>query len=128
MPFPDDFPAWARALAYVIVAVGLGVSLLVARLGLMQGRQTPQSNPGLAQVASIIVDPAAVNRLTAAAEALNMTLMGISATGSSIASAIKSLARASATNGAAAKALTKEVADLREAIGLLRDEMIRAGK
>jgi hypothetical protein len=120
LPFPDDLPDWARTITYVIVAAGIGIAFLVARLGLLQGRKTPPAgNPGAAQVAAVIVDPTALNRLSTATEALDATLLAVIAVG-------KSISRANASAAAGSKAQTKAVGDLCEAIDRLREELIRA--
>lgn len=75
MPFPDDLPEWARALTYVIVAVGIGVGVIVARFGVLQGRRaTPSNDPSKAEVAAVIVDSKALNAATDAVLALNGTM------------------------------------------------------
>jgi hypothetical protein len=48
----------------------------VRYLGLLSGAgATPEKSSTTAQVAAVIVDPTALNKLSAAGEALNMTLM-----------------------------------------------------
>ena len=123
MPFPDDFPTWARAVSYIVVALGIGLTVLVGRLGILSGRQSGQaaSSGGSAQVAAVIVDPAPLNRLTASAEAVNMSLIEMISTGKAIARATASAARSDAM-------LAKSVDRLAEGVDRLREEMIRAGK
>lgn len=65
-------------LAMVVFAATLALIVAVRYLGLFAGaRATPASGASAAPVAAVIVDPSALNRLTAAGEALNMTLMEI---------------------------------------------------
>jgi hypothetical protein len=62
--------------AMIIFAVTLAVIFGVRYLGLFNGgRAAPEESKAAAPVAAVIVDPSALNRLTAAGEALNMTLM-----------------------------------------------------
>ncbi|NHT77571.1 hypothetical protein G8E10_17800 [Rhizobiaceae bacterium CRRU44] len=50
----------------------------VRHLGLLSGeRATPSSSSSTAQVAAVIVDPTALNKATAALEALNFTLVSM---------------------------------------------------
>lgn len=77
MPFPDlsHLPAWAQVLVYAILGLSLGIAFIVARFGVNQGQKAaPAASSGTAQVAAVIVDPTALNRLTATGEALNTTL------------------------------------------------------
>jgi hypothetical protein len=63
-------------LAMVVFAATLALIIGVRYLGLFAGgKATPEKAASSAQVAAVIVDPTALNRLTAAGEALNMTLM-----------------------------------------------------
>jgi hypothetical protein len=55
--------------AYVIFVISLAVIYAVQRLGLWQG-QNAEPSSDKAVVASVIVDPAALNRASAAGEAL----------------------------------------------------------
>lgn len=60
----------------VIVAFGASVAIifLVTRMGLLQGREAaPNHSAASAQVAAVIVDPTALNRLTDQVAALNAT-------------------------------------------------------
>jgi hypothetical protein len=60
----------------VVFAATLALIVAVRYLGLFAGgKATPEKAASSAQVAAVIVDPSALNRLTAAGEALNMTLM-----------------------------------------------------
>jgi hypothetical protein len=61
--------------ALMVLAAVLGLIIGVRYLGLWQGQNAlPKASEGTAQVAAVIVDPSALNRLTAAGEALNVTL------------------------------------------------------
>lgn len=65
-------------LALAFFGVTLAVIFGVRYLGLFAGERTPpEKSSSTAQVAAVIVDPAALNRLTAVGEALNMTLVEI---------------------------------------------------
>ena len=62
----------------MLIAFGLGLAIIygVRYLGLMSGeRATPSASASSAQVAAVIVDPSALNKATAAIEALNITFM-----------------------------------------------------
>lgn len=64
-----------QPLAIITFGVVLALIVGVRYLGLWQGQNaTPAASAGAAQVAAVIVDPTALNRLTAAGEALNVTL------------------------------------------------------
>lgn len=64
-----------QPLAIITFGVVLALIVGVRYLGLWQGQNAPPSTAaGSAQVAAVIVDPSALNRLTAAGEALNITL------------------------------------------------------
>lgn len=61
-----------------LIAFGSVLALIFAvrYLGLFQGQSaSPEKSAAAAQVAAVIVDPSALNKATAAVEALNMTLM-----------------------------------------------------
>lgn len=61
--------------ALITFGAVLAVIFAVRYLGLWQGRQaSPASSSAAAQVAAVIVDPAALNRLTDQASALNEAL------------------------------------------------------
>lgn len=63
-------------LALVVFGGTLAVIFAVRYMGLLSGEKAPpEKASAAAQVAAVIVDPTALNRLTAAGEALNMTLM-----------------------------------------------------
>ena len=63
-------------LAIIVFGATLAVIFGVRYMGLMAGEKAPpEKAASSAQVAAVIVDPTALNRLTAAGEALNMTLM-----------------------------------------------------
>jgi hypothetical protein len=63
-------------LAIIVFGATLAVIFAVRYMGLMAGEKAPpEKAASSAQVAAVIVDPTALNRLTAAGEALNMTLM-----------------------------------------------------
>lgn len=62
-------------LALVVFAITLAVIFGVRYLGLLSGSNAaPEKAASTAQVAAVIVDPTALNRLTAAGEAVNLTL------------------------------------------------------
>lgn len=68
----SDLPPLALAFFGATLAVIFGVRYL----GLLSGERTPpEKSSSTAQVAAVIVDPTALNRLTAAAEAMNMTFI-----------------------------------------------------
>lgn len=68
----SDLPPLALAFFGATLAVIFGVRYL----GLLSGEKTPpDKSSSVAQVAAVIVDPTALNRLTATGEALNMTLI-----------------------------------------------------
>lgn len=57
-------------LAIVVFGITLAIIFAVRYLGLWSGRTTaPENSPAAAQVATVIVDPSALNRATAALEA-----------------------------------------------------------
>jgi hypothetical protein len=63
-------------LALAVFGATLAVIFGVRYLGLLSGAKTPpEKSASIAQVAAVIVDPTALNKATAAVEALNMTLM-----------------------------------------------------
>lgn len=63
-------------LAIITFGAVLAVIFAVRYLGLWQGQSAPsKSSEAAAQVAAVIVDPSALNRGTAAVEALNVTLI-----------------------------------------------------
>lgn len=73
MPPPDltSLPPWA-AIAF---GISLAIIWFVTRSGLAQGqRAIPATSSGAAQVAAVIVDPTALNRLTDQAVKLNEAL------------------------------------------------------
>ena len=117
MGLPDfsQMPPWA---AVVFVAC-LAVIFAATRTGWVDGLKKGPQASAQAQVAAVIVDPSALNRLTASAEALNMTLLQIDSTG-------KSIARASATEARNAALLAEDVEKLCDGIDKLREELIRA--
>lgn len=68
----SELPPLALAFFGATLAVIFGVRYF----GLMSGeRAPPDKAASTAQVAAVIVDPTALNKATAAVEALNMTLM-----------------------------------------------------
>lgn len=68
--------------ALFAVGIVIGIGLLVRYFGLMQGQRAgPEHGASSAQVAAVIVDSSALNRGTAALEALNMTLTETNAIG-----------------------------------------------
>jgi hypothetical protein len=99
--------------AEALVALGavIGLGLLVRYFGLMQGQKAgPGHGSNSAQVAAVIVDPAALNRATAALEAQTFEL----------------------TNGRkswerAVEALCRSVDRLCDEVDDLKKEMIRRG-
>jgi hypothetical protein len=63
-------------LALAVFGATLAVIFGVRYLGLLSGAKTPpEKAASMAQVAAVIVDPTALNKASAAVEALNMTLM-----------------------------------------------------
>ena len=63
-------------LAIIVFGATLAVIFGVRYMGLLSGAKAPpEKSAASAQVAAVIVDPTALNRLTATGEALNMTLM-----------------------------------------------------
>lgn len=63
-------------LAIIVFGATLALIVAVRYLGLFNGaRAAPAESKTAAPVAAVIVDPSALNRLTAAGEALNMTLI-----------------------------------------------------
>lgn len=77
MQFPDisSLPPWAQMTVIVAFGVSVAIILLVTRMGLLQGRQAaPAHSAASAQVAAVIVDPTALNRLTDQVVALNAVL------------------------------------------------------
>lgn len=102
----------APPLAIIAFGAVLAVIFAVRYLGLWQGQNSsPSASAGNAQVAAVIVDPSALNRATAAIEALNMTIIETNIIGRDLAETNKSTVRI--------------VGDLRAGISDLRDEVIR---
>jgi hypothetical protein len=67
-------------LALAVFGATLAIIFGVRHLGLLSGEKTPvEKSSTQAQVAAVIVDPTALNRLTASGEALNMTLIELCA-------------------------------------------------
>lgn len=63
-------------LAIIVFGATLAVIFGVRYMGLLSGAKAPpEKSASSAQVAAVIVDPTALNRLTATGEAINMTLM-----------------------------------------------------
>lgn len=63
-------------LAMVVFGGTLALIFAVRYMGLLSGaRSPPEKSAATAQVAAVIVDPTALNKLSAAGEALNMTIM-----------------------------------------------------
>jgi hypothetical protein len=63
-------------LALAFFGITLALIVGVRYLGIFNGRRsTPEESKAAAPVAAVIVDPSALNRLTASGEALNMTLI-----------------------------------------------------
>lgn len=61
--------------AAIACGVTIGIVFIVRYLGMSAGeRAGPTHNPGAAQVAAVIVDPTALNRLSDVAARLNVTL------------------------------------------------------
>lgn len=76
--FPDvpdlsGLPGWAQLLGYLVFAGGVGVLGLVGRYGWLMARREPAPEKA-AEVAAVIVDPEALNRLTAAGLKLEATI------------------------------------------------------
>jgi hypothetical protein len=98
-----------------IITFGAVLALIfgVRYLGLWQGQNTsPAASAGAASVAAVIVDPAALNRASAAVEAFNVTQ-----------TEANMIAKKQVT---ATDRLTKVVEDLTDGVGDLRDEVIRS--
>ncbi|KQT03227.1 MULTISPECIES: hypothetical protein [unclassified Rhizobium] len=69
-------------LAIIAFGISLGILYFVTKGGFSSGQKTtPANDVSTAQVAAVIVDPSALNRGTAAIEALNVTLMETNAIG-----------------------------------------------
>lgn len=63
-------------LAIVVFGATLAMIFGVRYMGLLSGASSsPEKSQSSAQVAAVIVDPSALNKLSAAGEALNMTIM-----------------------------------------------------
>ena len=73
LPDLSGLPHWAQWIAYVVLAVSLGIVGFVARYGWMMGQRKEGSSKG-AEVAAVIVDPEALNRATDAVLALNASV------------------------------------------------------
>jgi len=117
MDLPDlsHLPPWAA----VLFVICLAVIFAATRTGWLDGLKKGPPVTAQAQVAAVIVDPSALNRLTASAEALNMTLLQLDATG-------KSIARSSAAEARNSALLAEDVEKLCDGIDKLREELIRA--
>lgn len=90
----------------------VGLGLLVRYFGLLQGqRASPEHSTNSAQVAAVIVDPAALNKATAAIEAQTLEAIHFR----------KSAERAADDFG-------DRVRDLTRSIDAMREELIRKGR
>lgn len=131
MALPDlsGLPEWAQWVVYGVLAVSIGLGWAVARLGLFKGRETPaEARQDTASVAAVIVNPEALNRLTATAEALNITLMEMKGIVREVGSSSMAQARAQRASTKALEAISKSVDGLAEAADKLTDEVIRSGR
>lgn len=100
--------------ALITFGATLAVIFAVRYLGILSGSKAPpEKTTSVAQVAAVIVDPTALNRLTAAAEAVNMTLM-------ELVSALKEKMRVE-------KQVAEELDKLREEVRIQREVSRRGG-
>lgn len=118
LPDLTSLPNWVQVIFYVTFAVGTAITILAARFGLLRSRSSINDH-SKAEVAAVIVDSSAINRLTIAAEALNLTFQQLNITGKASSRAVGAQAREVNT-------LNKSVTDLTESLDRLRDELIRA--
>lgn len=99
--------------ALIVFAAVVGLIFGVRYLGLWQGQHTPaKASAASAQVAAVIVDPTALNAAAGAVDGLTVALTEATVIGRQ--------------NVSATAQLAEEVRDLREAVGRLGDEVIRA--
>lgn len=121
MQFPDlsALPAWAQVIVYVTFGVSLAFIIAVARFGHMLGKKAPyRASSAVATVAAVIVDPAELQKLTAAAITLDATLASMNKTG-------QSLARASTAGARESREFSETLKELTNAVDRLREEIIR---
>lgn len=66
MPLPDlsGLPIWAQVLIYAILGISIAIAFFVARFGVLQGQRAAPAAAAQAQVAAVIVDNTALNKLT----------------------------------------------------------------
>lgn len=108
-------PVWAQALAIITFAASAAVFVVVTKLGISAGSSgKSEVTAPTATVAAVIVDPSALNRLTAAGEALNMTLMERNAIG-------REAAKVHAEDVKVMSEFADEMARLREEIRIHRE-------
>lgn len=121
MQFPDlsGLPAWAQIIIYGTFGVSLAVIIGAARFGVMLGKKVPPAATSTAAaVAAVIVDPTELQKLTAAAVALEATLASMNKTG-------LLLARASTAGARESREFRETLKELSNAIDRVRDEIIR---
>lgn len=75
-PLPDlsPLPGWVQVVAYIVLAVALGVAGFMARFGYVMGRGNNGAPEKSAEVAAVIVDSRALDRLTDAAVKLEAAI------------------------------------------------------
>lgn len=121
LPDVSTFPAWGQFAFYGIAGITFAFILAVGRFGIRFNRTNVRDDPTKGEVAAIIVNGAAIDRLTAAATSLNATLITINLTG-------RAMARTSSMSARKVDELAKTLEDLIESVNKLRDEIIRTGR
>ena len=77
IPDFSGLPPWGQVIAYGVFALAVFALILAGRFGVkLRGMAQPEKQ---AEVAAVVVNPEALNRATAAVEALNMTAMSMNA-------------------------------------------------
>lgn len=100
-------------LAIIAFGITLAIGLLVVRFGLFQGmKAAPVASAATAQVAAVIVDPSALNRLTGEAAGVSVALEQVVVVGRELVEANRNVARS--------------LNQLTDGISDLRDEVIRS--
>ena len=98
LPDFSGLPEWAQGILYLVLAIGLALSVLIPRMGFLSGREATKNGTGstsaaMPLVVAAVADPTALNFL---------------------ATAIKDHAEALRASGTATRELREEIKDLRE--------------
>lgn len=120
IPDLSTLPLWQQILAVIVAGAVAGIGLLVTRLGFLtgkDGRKTPQAHA--AEVAAVIVDDKALNRLTGEVSGLQVALLELAR---EVREAVTGQGRTQEVNAE----LARKVDQLAESTDRLKEELIRA--